>query len=365
MAGDYRASPIRSLPFALLSLLILLASLLLLPLPGCRRASEAEAPNPPQPQPPMPTGASGELLYITIDGTLTLLRLGASPNPEAVPVREGLPLHTSWAWSPDGQAYALAMPCPGREAHDVLVYSVDSGELLHETRGFSTAGLGSVEWPAMGRMISLDSGTGLGRDLALFRLGQPDPVASIGYQGWYRWSPDAEMIAYCRFRLLESPNPWELTEAGGSGDLAVYLVNTDETTTLIEGTAEYMYYPMGWLDIGRLLVGRLSSDPEAVSRVAYFECDLHQPKELVPVEGLPHRLDDRFMASLMPPALQDIARRTGSYAWSPDLSYVAVALQADIGRFEVWVVSADGTEAIKVADDCVGGASPLWRPSPR
>jgi Tol biopolymer transport system component len=310
----------------------------------------------------MPIGASGELLYVTVDGTLTLLRIGASPGPEATVLKEGLQPDTSWAWSPDGQAYALAIPCPGGEAHDILAYSVKSGELLHEIRGFSTCGFGTIEWPAKGRLFSLDSGTGFGRQLDLFRLGQPDRVASIGYQGWYRWSPDAEMLAYCQPRAIESPNPWELTESGGSGDLAVYLVETGETTTLFEGTAEYMYYPMAWLAVDRLLVGRLASDPEAPSRIAYFECGLDQPRELLPVEALPPHLDRKFMASLLPVALQDSARRTGSYAWTADLSYVAVALQAEVGRFEIWVMSADGTEVCKVADDAVGGEKPLWRP---
>lgn|GEM_PF-3481074 len=40
---------------------------------------------------------------------------------------------------------------------------------------------------------------------------------------------------------------------------------------------------------------------------------------------------------------------------------MAVALEAEIGRFEVWVISADGAEPGRVADDATGGRS-LWRP---
>ncbi len=352
----------RSASFGLRLLCILLVSSLLLPLTGCQIVSGEEVPNP-QPQPPVLTGATGELLYITIDGDLTLLRPGTSSGPEATVLQRGLPAHTSWAWSPDGQAYALAIPRDGIDAHDILVYSVASGELLHETRGFPTFGLGAIEWPAKGPSFSLDTGTGFGRALDLFTLGQPDPVASIGYQGSYRWSPDAQVIAYCQPREIESPNLWELTEAGGSGDLAIYLVQTGETTTLIEGTAEYMYSPTAWLSADRLVVRRLASDPEAPDHVAYFECGLSDPPSLAPLEVMPYNLDRDFVVDLVPPDLRESCKRTGQYSWTADLSYVAVALRAvESGRFDVWVMSADGTEASKVADDCVGGTKALWRP---
>ena len=305
-----------------------------------------------------------QLLYVSSEGTLVLAEIGDPPGAKVTltelhHVGEG---SVEASWSPDGERIIVRHQ-EASDRLDLWVYEVRSGEVTPLIQGFEAYGYGMVDWLPDSEHLVFDHGTYVARALEVFSIGEAVSIAKLSYYGSYAWSPAGDQIAYCSERVVDPPT---LYESGQSGDVAIYDIATGETTTLVEGTSEFFYTPLAWPAPDRLLVWR----NKAREWPSQFELFAYNPQEpgSTPqlLEALPWHMDRDFILGITPPDLSESFKSNGQYNWSPDLSHVAISMHkshtSHLLDAEVWVLSADGTQAFKVADDGQRGGRPLWRP---
>ena len=315
-------------------------------------------------QPQALVGPGMQLLYVSSEGSLVLADIGDPPGAkitltELHHVGEG---KIEASWSPDGERIIVRHQ-ETMDGFDLWLYEVSSGEMTSIVQGYDGFGYGNIDWLPDGEHFVFETGTSPAGTLTVVKVGEVDPIAKLRFFGWHTWPPARDQIAYCREREVDPPTPYL---SGTSGDVAIYDIATGQTTTLVEGTAEFAYYPEAWPAPDRLLVWR---NPVRATSYQYelFAYNPQDPESTPqPLDALPSHLDKDFLVGITPPDLSEPFESNGQYNWSADLSHVVIAMyRAHTSRFldaEVWVLSADGSQAFKVADDGQRGVRPLWRP---
>ena len=324
-------------------------------------------------QPQVSVGPGMQLLYVSSEGSLVLADIGDPPGAKVTltelhHVGEG---SVEASWSPDGERIVVRHQ-ETSDRLDLWVYEVSSGEVTPLIQGFEAYGYGMVDWLSDGEHLVFDHGTYVARALEVISIGEAVSIAMLSYYGSYAmlsyygsyaWSPAGDQITYCRERVVDPPT---LYESGQSGDVAIYDISTSETVTLVEGTSEFFYTPLAWPASDRLLVWR----HKAREWPSQFELFAYNPQEPGstprPLEAVPRHMDRDFIVGITPPDLSEPFESNGQYNWSPDLSHVAIAMHkphaSQLLDAEVWVLSDDGSQAFKVADDGQRGGRPVWRP---
>ena len=303
----------------------------------------------------------GERIMIRHRETLDIMDLWVYEvsSGEATPLLQGVEGAIETCWSPDGERIIVRYQ-ETSDGLDLWLYEVSSGEMTQIVQGYDVFGYGDIDWLPDGEHFVFDYGTGVSRGLVVFKIGEAVPATTLGYFGWHAWPPAGNQIAYRRERVVDPPTPMG---SGESGDVAIYDIATGETTTLVEGTSVFVYYPEAWPAPDRLLVWRHSVRASTTKRelLVYNPQDPESTPQ--PLEALPWHMDRDAIVEMVPPDLSEAFESNGQYSVSGDLTHVAISVPSSHLRdAEVWVLSADGSQAFKVADDGQHGGRPLWRP---
>ena len=313
-------------------------------------------------RPQASAGPGMQLLYVSSEGTLVLADIGDPPGAkitftELHHVGEG---EVEAAWSPDGERIIVRHQ-ETFDRLDLWIYEVNSGEATPLVQGYEAHGFGRVNWLPDDEYFVFDDGTSPARALTLFKVSEAAPIAVLGYYAWYAWSPTGDQIAYSRERVVDPPTFYE---SGQSADVAIYDIGTGETTPLIEGTSEFFYKPLAWPAPDSLLVSRNRAQERPPKPEELFSYNPQDPDSTPqPLEALPRHMKKEAVKGIVPAQMQEDFMRRGQYDWSADLVHVAISVVPPYpGDAEVWVLSADGSQAFKVAADVLRGFGPLWRP---
>ena len=235
------------------------------------------------------------------------------------------------AWSPDGQRVAFSRTFGGNRS-DIYVVSLDGSEAVNLTDhpGFDQR----PDWSPDGTRIAFSGSRDGSVDLyvmnadgsGLVRLTETELP---GTSQEPRWSPDGKRIAFRR----ADPGPQLIDR--------IYVMNADgtgQTRLTLDAAADYQWSPDGskivftsWRD-GNPEIYVMNADGSAHTRLT------HLPERY---DFLPH--------------------------WSPDgtgITFMSQDATSPIGKLDIFVMSADGTNLLKLTDEPGHHRAPRWSPRP-
>lgn len=122
-----------------------------------------------------------------------------------------------------------------------------------------------------GRLLAVDEGASVLRQLKLVRPDSGKVEAELHYAGAYAWSPNAQRLAVELPRKVEPPFPWE---DGGTRDIAAVDRRGREVKRLAAGDATTLWSLQGWPTPAAILARRQRLSREADGGVLPQEAKL-------------------------------------------------------------------------------------------
>ncbi len=330
---------------------IIIGLALALSLGGCAPASTPSAPSATMT--PTTDGASapspGLIAYLDLDRRLWVMDADGQNRRPLVQEEEVSAL----AWSPDGQTLACIEQEAGSEARQAVLCDLSTRQ--RRVIGPADERLSRLVWSPDGRYLVLDSGTGLVRALRIVEVAGGQVVREVEAIG-YAWSPDGSYLAIGLRQPLEQPISIEPLD---SVSLAVLRMDGEAPQTLLEGTAQALYFPRVWLPDGRLVYERLDWDEARQEGHRSLWALPFQGEgfgEAQPVAKLPPRYDREAVLERLPAEFRQ--ENVGLFSWSPDGRWVVFDAgqwpDLAIYRFD-WV---EGGHPRRLTE----GTSPRWQP---
>lgn len=261
-----------------------IVALLMLVAAGC--ASPAATPTPmatptsiPPTATPLPLSGLGRIAFAR-GGDVFLFDTSTGRETKIVERQNKENLQTQGAeWSPKGRVLAYADRASGIPEDgfpQLFLYDTDAGT----SRQLKSVGAVTIPiWSPNGKYIAVDFGTGAaGRRLTLVDVERDKELGAFRYGSMLpAWAPDGTQLAMMRSKDIGLP-----IEGGGGSSLVVVTIYDDvaKETLFLEGSREYIYGPLRWLDDGSLVFYRdkildyealkQSWDPSAFSRTYWL-----------------------------------------------------------------------------------------------
>ncbi len=274
---------------------------------GCAPSSTPSAT--PATMTPTPDVPSGLIAYLDLDQRLCVMDADGG-NRRQLTEEGGV---SAPAWSPDGRQLACILQERDGGARQAVLYDLPTRQ--RRLIGPADEHLARIVWSPDGRYLVFDSGTGLVRDLRIVEVAGGQVVREVEAVG-YAWSPDGCCLALGQIQPLEQPISIEPLD---SVSLAVLRMEEEAPRTLLEGTAQVLYFPKVWLPDGRLVYERLDWDEsrqEGQRSLWAIEFQGGNVGEAQPVEELPPRYDREAVLERLPAEFRSI--EVGPFSWSPD-----------------------------------------------
>ncbi len=284
------------------------------------------------------------IAFIGTDGNLWGIDLNARSRQLTTHGRASNP-----AWAPDGRILAYIYEDPRSGIRQVHLY-----DLLHDVdRPVTTLRdpfLSDVAWSPDGRYLAGDIGCcPEGRALRIVATSDERVVGEYGYSLGYAWAPDGKHLALGVEQPVEPPIP---IGEGNSNSIAIVEVGKSDMQKVVEGSPEYLYWPVAWLPDGRLLYKRLSTKEGASPEWWKLRIEgdkIHNPQRAM---DIPLVYDWQRVLSQLPPEMQN--SQVGGFSWSPDGRWGVFHMKQDIYLLNL---AGDGKPQYLVE-----GTNPVWQP---
>jgi len=210
--------------------------------------------------------------------------------------------------------------------------------------------LSNVTWSPDGHYLAGDIGCcPEGRALRIVETSDEQVVGEYGYSLGYAWAPDGKHLALGVEQPVEPPVP---IGRGNSNSIAIVEVGKSDIQKIVEGTQEYLYWPVAWLPDGWLLYKRLFTK-EGVSpewwEIKVEEGKTHKPKRAMDV---PPVYNWQRVLSRLPLEMQN--SQVGGVSWSPDGRWVVFHMKQGIYLLN-WVEGGKPQYLVE-------GTNPIWQP---
>ncbi|MBI2304324.1 MAG: PD40 domain-containing protein [Chloroflexi bacterium] len=276
-------------------------------------------------------------------------------------------------WSPEGRIFAYA-------DHALGVTETSFPQLfLYDTTTETSRRLKAVEavtrptWSPNGKYIVADVGTAAAsRGLTLVDVERDRRLGIFSYRGEVMWSPDQTQLALARNKDIRLG-----VEGGGGSSLVVVTIYDDvaQETLFLEGSNEYIYGPLRWLEDSSLVYYRSEILDYEALREFFHRPREHEPPPMAPTYWLYQRGEEPVqlpeddprtvsakakpkdtISELLP---KNIIGSVGpNVTFSPDGKWVAF----NGGRFpdySIFAVRSDGSGEVS---RLTHGFAPSWEP---